>query len=148
MRSSMVLVLGVALLSACDGATTPTPVNSPPPVAPTAAPTPVPSPTPAATSVTGYWRSEARSWDLRLEQNASTITGHLVGFKDNAYSNPQHADLQITGAVSETGDVEFSAAAFALSFSGKTEAGGARMTGTLYDCVNVCRNYGEILNKR
>lgn len=149
MRSSAILVLGVVLLSGCDNPEGPTPTSMPSPsAAPTAAPTPTPTPTPAAASVTGNWRSEARSWDIRLEQNGSAIGGHLVGFKDMTYSNPNHPDLQITGTVNAAGEVEFGAAAFALSFTGTVEPGGAHINGTLYDCVNVCRKYGEILTRR
>jgi hypothetical protein len=77
-----------------------------------------------------------------------TIRGQLVGFKNAEFTNPTHPDLQITGTVTGTNTIDFKADAYALRFSGTTEAGGARMTGSLFDCVNVCRSYGEILVKR
>lgn len=83
-----------------------------------------------------------------MEQEGSTIRGRLVGFKNAEFSNPEHPDLQITGTVTGTNTVDFKADAYALRFSGTAEAGGARMTGSLFDCVNVCRSYGEILIKR
>ena len=148
MRPARFLVVGFTLLAGCDGGNTP---NTPTPVTsatPTPAPAPTPTPTPAAASVTGVWRSEARSWDIRLEQTGSTLRGNLLGFKDQEYSNPGHPDLQITGTITAAGAVEFSASAFSLSFDGVVAPGGMRMTGTLRDCVTVCRNYGEILNRK
>jgi hypothetical protein len=72
----------------------------------------------------------------------------LVGYQNVEFSNPEHPDLQITGTVTGTDTVDFKAEAYAVRFSGTAEAGGARMTGSLYDCANVCRGYGEILIKR
>ena len=147
MRRASGFALGVLLVSGCDKTTTPDPVPSPV-AAPTAAPNPTPAPTPPPLSVTGEWRSEARSWDIRLEHSGSSIRGALLGFKNERYSNSGHHDLQITGTVSGSGAVEFQAAAFDLSFSGTVEADGARMTGTLHDCAGSCRNYGEVLTRK
>jgi hypothetical protein len=72
----------------------------------------------------------------------------LLGFKNMQYANPADPALQITGTVGSAGQIEFQADAFALSFTGSAEPGSTRMTGTLYDCVNVCRKYGEILTKK
>jgi hypothetical protein len=147
-RPIVVSLLLAAMLPACDGDTPnqPTAVASSTPVAPTPTPTPVPTPTPM--SISGEWRSEARSWDIRLEQSGSSLRGVLVGFKNQQYSNLNDPALQVRGTMNSAGAVEFHADAFELSFSGTAEAGGARMTGTLHDCVQICRNYGEVLTRK
>ncbi|HVR69735.1 MAG TPA: hypothetical protein VMT87_02725 [Vicinamibacteria bacterium] len=146
MRTYVAAVVGIALLSACDK-DTPTRPDPPPPVAPAAAPTPVPPPTPPPLALTGHWHSEARSWEIQLEQEGSEIRGRLVGFKNVEFSNPAHPDLQITGTVTGTNTVDFKAEAYALRFSGTAESS-TEMTGSLFDCVTVCRSYGEVLVKR
>jgi len=113
----------------------------PSPVAPSPSPTPVPVP-----SVSGSWDSEARRWHFRLQQSGSTITGQLLGYRDVYYSNPDHGDLAIRGTVSSTGAITFGAAAFAVNFDGHVDSS-SRMTGTLCDCANACRNYGDIMVK-
>lgn len=152
MRSRLALALGLVLLSACGGGggggstvRPPTAGNTPPP-APT--PTPVPSPTPAALNVTGGWHSEARSWNFHLDQNGGALTGVVLGFKNISYPDPSDPVLQISGTITANGTVAFKAPVFALDFSGNVEPGGLRMTGTLFDCANNCRNYGEVLTKQ
>jgi hypothetical protein len=139
------LLVALAVLPACDsgGGTTPTPVTQPP--APVATPAPAPTPVPVA-NVTGSWDSEARRWHLRLEHRGSTITGQLLGYRDVYYSNPDHSDLAIRGTVAGNGDITFSCTAFSVSFTGRIESA-TRMTGTLYDCGNSCRSYGDIMVK-
>ena len=142
------LLLAAALvLPACGGSgsggNAPTPATQPP--APVATPTPVPTPIPVAT-ITGSWDSEARRWHLRLEQRGTTVSGQLLGFRDTYYSNPDHPDLAIRGTVSSSGAVNFGCNAFGVNFSGQV-ASSTRMTGTLYDCGNSCRNYGEVMVK-
>jgi hypothetical protein len=122
----------------CPGSPTPPP---PTPAAPSPSPTPV-----AVPSATGYWDSEARRWHFRLEQHGSTITGQLLGYRDVYYDNPEHGDLAVSGTVSSTGAITFGCAAFGVNFEGQIESG-SRMTGTLYDCGNGCRNYGDIMVK-
>jgi hypothetical protein len=72
----------------------------------------------------------------------------LLGFKNQEYADPADPALQVNGTVTSSGHIDFSAPAFNLSFDGTVEAGSRRMTGTLRDCVTVCRNYGEILNRK
>ena len=151
MRSRLALALGLALLVACGGGdgggstVLPPTGGSTPPPAP--APTPAPSPTPAAVNVTGGWHSEARSWNFRLEQNGTALTGVVLGFKNITYPDLSDPVLQIGGTITN-GVVAFKAPVFALDFSGNVEPGGLRMTGTLFDCANGCRNYGEVLTKK
>jgi hypothetical protein len=97
--------------------------------------------------VSGGWRSLARSWDFRLEQNGTTLTGVVTGFKNVTYPDLTDPMLQITGTISPNGTVAFKAPVFAIDFTGMAESN-VRMTGTLYDCVQLCRNYGEILEKQ
>jgi hypothetical protein len=97
--------------------------------------------------VSGGWRSLARSWDFRLEQSGTTLTGVVTGFKNVTYSDLTDPTLQISGTISPSGEVAFKAPAFAIDFTGSVESS-SRMTGTLYDCVQICRNYGEILEKQ
>lgn len=145
MHRYLLAVVALAVLAGC-GEETP---NAPAPVAATPVPTPTPTPTPTATplpSASGFWHSEARAWDIELVQQGGTLRGQLLGFKNVTFA-PEPA-LQITGTVDAAGTVEFHADAYALRFSGTLEPGGARMTGQLFDCVQVCRNYGEILIRR
>jgi hypothetical protein len=134
------------MLGGCgdDGPTSPSPLPS---TAPTAAPTPTPAPTPAAPVVTGFWDSEARRWHFRLEQQGTTITGSLLGYKDVYYTNPDDAELKITGTIAGS-QIDFRANAFGTTFSGTVDAGGSRISGTLRDCANGCRNYGDELVKQ
>jgi hypothetical protein len=145
-RTWMVALAMMAVLPGCDGGGGGGGSNAPTNVAPPApAPTPVPAPTPAPVpNVSGSWDSEARRWHLRLEHRGDTITGALLGYRDVYYSNPEHSDLAIRGTVSSAGVVSFSCAAFAVSFEGRIEST-SRMSGTLYDCGNGCRTYGDIL---
>jgi hypothetical protein len=145
-RRTLAGAAGLALavmFGACgnDGPTNPSP---PPPPPPTLAPTPTPAPTPAAPVVTGFWDSEARRWHFRLEQQGTAITGSLLGYKDVYYSNPEDADLQIKGTIVGS-QIDFSANAFGTSFSGTVQADGSRISGSLRDCANGCRNYGDVL---
>ena len=133
----------MAVLPACDSGTGPTPAATPTPPTPVATPVPPPPP-PATPNLSGSWDSEARRWHFRLEHRGNAVTGQLLGFRDVYYSNPEHSDLAITGTVSSTGAVNFSCAAFGVAFVGRIESG-SRMTGTLSDCGNGCRDYGEIL---
>jgi hypothetical protein len=142
------LLLAAALiLPGCGGSgssgNAPTPPTQPP--APVATPTPAPTPVPVA-NITGSWDSEARRWHFRLEQRGSRVSGQLLGFRDTYYSNPDHPDLAISGTVSSGGVVNFGCTAFSVNFSGQV-ASSTRMTGTLYDCGNACRNYGEVMVK-
>jgi hypothetical protein len=121
------------------------PPPSPSPVA-NASPTPDPTPIPAALDVSGRWRSLARSWNFDLKQDGGTLSGVVVGFKNVSYA--PDPSLQITGTISSSGDVAFSAQAFGIEFNGIAEAGGLRMTGTVRDCAGPCRNYGEVLEKK
>jgi len=148
MRSRIVPVLGLALIAGCGGGGDSNPTVSTPPVAATPAPTPAPAPTPPALNVTGGWRSEARSWNFRLEQSGTTLRGVVVGFKNVTYPNLDDPLLQITGSITSGGAVAFKAPAFGIDFSGNVEPSGTRMTGTLFDCANGCRNYGEVLVKQ
>lgn len=118
------------------------PSPSPSPVV-VASPSPTPIPIP---SVSGSWDSEARRWHFRLQHQGSTVTGQLLGYRDVYYSNPEHSDLAITGTVSSTGAITFGAIAFGVNFDGQIESS-SRMTGTLRDCGNGCRNYGDIMVK-
>jgi hypothetical protein len=147
MRHLTVVCL-VLLLVGCGGGSSTSPSASTP-VAVTPTPAPTPTPTPAPTyNVTGYWKSEARSWNFNLSQSGTSIRGTLTGFKNETYPDLNDPALQITGTITSAGKVSFSCPLFSLSFDGYIETGNARMTGTLYDCVNNnCRNYGEILVK-
>jgi hypothetical protein len=142
----MFLVLGVALLAACGGgggsptASTPTTPANP-------VPTPAPTPTPQTFNVSGDWRSQARSWNFRLRQDGTTITGVVLGFKNTGYPQSDPA-VQITGSISQNGALVFRAPVWAIDFEGSAAAGGLRITGTLYDCANGCRTYGEVLDKQ
>jgi hypothetical protein len=152
MQKSLSLACALALalsFAACDdggggGGTAPTDVTQPPSPA-AATPTPAPTPTPPP-SVSGSWDSEARRWHFRLQQQGSRISGQLLGYRDVYYSNPDHGDLAITGTVSSTGAITFGCAAFAVNFDGRIDSA-SRMTGTLYDCGNGCRNYGDVMVK-
>ncbi|HEV8264212.1 MAG TPA: hypothetical protein VGQ06_04625 [Gemmatimonadales bacterium] len=138
------LALAVTLGSCGDEGPTGvvTPTTTP---APTPTPTPAPTPTPPP-AVSGFWDSEARRWHFRLEQQGTMITGALLGFRDVYYSNPEDPDLQITGSLVGS-QIDFHANAFGTNFSGTVQPGGLRMTGTLRDCANGCRNYGDELVK-
>ena len=140
-RIGLVLA-GAITLSACGSDTV---VNPPPVTQPTAAPTPAPTPIPVP-CVSGSWDSEARRWHFRLQHQGSTVTGQLLGYRDVYYSNPDHGDLAITGTVSSTGAITFGCVAFGVNFDGQIESS-SRMTGTLRDCGNGCRNYGDIMVK-
>lgn len=131
---------------ACDNPTAPGCPASPSP-SPVAVTSPSPSPTPAALDVTGGWRSLARAWNFDLKQDGSNLVGVVRGFKNVSY-DPSDPAVQITGTVNPNRDVAFSAPVFGIEFSGVAEPGGLRMTGTLRDCANGCRNYGEILEKQ
>jgi hypothetical protein len=96
--------------------------------------------------VAGIWTSEARSWDIELQQSGTRLTGKLLGFKNVTYA-PDPA-LEISGTVTSSGHVTFGCAAFELSFEGDVESNLSRMNGTLRDCAGGCRNYGEILVKQ
>ena len=99
-----------------------------------------------ALNVSGTWRSEARSWNFRLEQNGTTLSGVVLGFKNISYPE-NDPSVQITGSIS-SGDVAFTAPVFGIEFTGTVDASGIRMTGTLRDCAGGCRNYGEVLDKQ
>jgi hypothetical protein len=140
------LLIAAVLLPACgsdDGGTTPTPATQPP--APAATPTPAPTPIPAA-NVSGYWDSEARRWHVRLVHSGSTVTGQLLGYRETYFPDPNDAALAIRGTVSSTGAIIFGCDAFAVNFDGRIDSS-SRMTGTLYDCGNGCRNYGDVMVK-
>jgi hypothetical protein len=110
-------------------------------------PTPTPTPTQAALDVSGVWRSQARSWNFRLAQSGTTLSGVVLGFKNVSYPEADPA-VQITGSISSSGEVAFQAPVFGVEFSGTADSSGIRMTGTLRDCANGCRNYGEVLDKQ
>ena len=139
------LLVTMLLLPGCGGGggNAPTPVTPPPAPAATPAPTPPPVSVP---SIAGSWDSEARRWHFRLQQSGSNITGQLLGYGRDYYSNPEHADLAIRGTVASNGTVTFGCAAFGVNFTGRVESA-TRMTGTLYDCGNGCRNYGDVMVK-
>ena len=139
------LLLAALLLPACDdGGNAPTPITQPP--APPPVTQPPPPPPPQVANVSGYWDSEARRWHYRLTHSGSVITGQLLGFRDVYYDNPDHSDLFIRGTVSSNGTVGFGCPAFGLRFDGRIESG-SRITGTLFDCGNGCRTYGDIMVK-
>ena len=157
-RRKLALAGAVALalvLGGCGGgpggcAESPASVTCSPPPSPT--PSPVtqtsPSPTPVSTvDVSGGWRSQARSWNFRLEQSGTTLSGVVLGFKNVSYPEADPA-VQITGSISSSGEVAFQAPVFGVEFSGTADPSGIRMTGTLRDCANGCRNYGEVLDKQ
>jgi len=98
-------------------------------------------------NLTGGWRSEARSWNFRLEQNGSALTGVVLGFKNVSYPETDPV-VQIAGTVNADHTVSFKAPVFGLDFTGVAEPSGLRMAGTLFDCANGCRNYGEVLDKQ
>lgn len=140
------IVAVVILIPACgggNGGNSPTPITTPRPPAATPAPTPTPASVPA---VAGSWDSEARRWHFRLQQSGTVITGQLLGYGRDYYSNPEHADLAVRGTVSSTGAITFGCDAFGVNFEGRVESP-SRMTGTLYDCGNGCRNYGDAMVK-
>jgi hypothetical protein len=110
-------------------------------------PVPTPTPTPPALDVSGGWRSQARAWNFRLQQSGTTLSGVVLGFKNVSYPETDPA-VQITGTISSSGDVAFKAPVFGIDFSGTVDSSGIRMTGTLFDCANGCRNYGEVLDKQ
>lgn len=143
MRPNCVLFCLCLVLPACGGGGSPTSAPTPAPT-PTPAPAPTPTPTPAVPAVTGFWDSEARRWHIRLEQQGTSLAGSLLGYKDVYYSNPEDAELKITGTISGS-QVDFRADAFGLSFTGVVQPGGARIDGMLRDCANGCRNYGDQL---
>jgi len=151
MRKLLRLTSGFALavmLGACgDGGPTTPVVNPTPQPTPVPTPAPTPTPTPAPAAVTGSWDSEARRWHFRLEQQGTTISGSLLGYRDVYYSNPEDPDLKITGTVVGS-QIDFHANAFGLNFGGTIQADGRRITGTLRDCANGCRNYGDELVKQ
>ena len=145
-RSVVVTVVSMLTLAGCGGGGGST--SAPSSAAPTAVaptPTPTPTPVPVPPNVAGVWKSEARQWYFELRQSGSRLTGVLLGFKNVTYSNPDHPDLQISGAITTSGHVNFACAAFSLGFEGDVGTTLQRMDGTLYDCANGCRNYGEIL---
>jgi hypothetical protein len=155
-RRKLALAGAVALallLGGCGGgpggcAENPTSVTcSPPPVSPSPVTQASPSPTPAALDVSGGWRSQARAWNFRLEQNGTILSGVVLGFKNVSYPEADPA-VQITGSISSSGEVAFQAPVFGVEFSGTADPSGIRMTGTLRDCANGCRNYGEVLDKQ
>jgi hypothetical protein len=140
------LLIAAGLLPACGsgGGNNPTPVTqapAPPAATPAPAPTPVPVPT-----VSGSWDSEARRWHFRLVHTGSTVTGQLLGFANTYYPDPNNSDLAIRGTVSSTGAISFGCRSDGVSFEGRIE-NSSRMTGTLVDCVNGCRTFGDILVK-
>ena len=139
------LLVAALVLPACgsDGGNPPTPVTQPPAPPVTQPP---PPPPPSVANVTGSWDSEARRWHFRLSHSGSAITGQLLGYRDVYYPNPNHGDLAIRGTVSSTGAISFGCNADNVFFEGRIESG-TRMTGTLYDCVNGCRSYGDIMVK-
>jgi hypothetical protein len=152
LTASLALAL---LLGACgegdgpDCARNPTGPGCPVEVAsPSPLPTPTPTPTPTpAPDVSGNWRSLARAWNFNLKQDGSNLSGVVAGYKNVSY-NPSDPAVQINGTIDSSGNVAFSAELFGIEFSGVAETGGLRMTGTLRDCANGCRNYGEILEKQ
>ena len=149
MRSRTSAAVGLVLLVGCGGGGGGGTVSNPTSNAtPTPVPTPVPTPTPLSLNVTGGWRSEARSWNFSLTQSGTSLTGVVTGFKNVAYPNLSDPVLQIIGTVGPGGAVAFKAPIAAIDFTGVAEPSGLRMTGTLFDCVTVCRNYGEILDKQ
>jgi hypothetical protein len=122
----------------------PTPAQSP---VITASPSPEVPPATTAFDVTGGWRSLARAWNFSLRQDGANVGGVVTGFKNVSYP-PSDPSVQITGSIDSSGNVAFSAPVFGIEFSGTVESGGLKITGTLRDCANGCRNYGEILEKR
>jgi len=158
-RRKLALAGGLALallLGGCGGGKT-NPCGDNPagpgcPASPLTSPSPTvvstPTPPPAALDVTGGWRSEARGWNFRLEQSDTTLSGVVTGFKNVTYPDLTDPVLQISGSISPDGAVAFKAPVFGIDFSGTADPSGIRMTGTLFDCANGCRNYGEVLDKQ
>lgn len=97
--------------------------------------------------MSGGWHSQARNWNFRLEHNGGALTGVVTGFRNVTYPDLSDPVLQISGTVGPGNAVAFKAPAFGIDFSGVIESN-VRMTGTLFDCANSCRNYGEILDKQ
>jgi hypothetical protein len=157
-RTKMALAMGLVvalLLGGCGGSGDPAGCGSPtepcppPPSSPipTSDSTPAPTPAPAALDVSGGWHSQARSWNFRLEQNGTTLTGVVLGYKNVSYDQTDPL-VQITGSISASGEVAFNAPVFGVEFSGTADPNGILMTGTLRDCANGCRNYGEVLDRK
>ena len=138
----------VLSMPGCGGSDSSNTAPTPPIAAtPTPAPTPAPTPTPAAFSVSGRWRSEARSWVFDLEQQGGTLRGVLRGFKGAEFPNLDDPALKIKGTITSAGRVEFQCDAFSFSFDGTVQAGSQRMTGSSSDCANSCRKYGDEMVK-
>jgi hypothetical protein len=148
MRSRTSAAVGLVLLVGCGGGGGGTGSNPTGTATPTPVPTPAPTPTPVSLNVSGGWRSQARAWNFQLTQNGTSLTGVVTGFKNITYSDLNDPVLQITGTVGPGSAVAFKAPVYAIDFTGVAESSGLRMTGTLYDCANACRNYGEILDKQ
>jgi hypothetical protein len=144
----MSAAMGLVLLAGCGGGDGGTVSNPTANATPTPVPTPAPTPTPLALNVTGGWRSEARAWNFSLTQNGTALTGVVTGFKNITYPDLSDPVLQISGTVGPGSAVSFTAPVFGIDFTGVAEPGGLRMTGTLFECANGCRNYGEILDKQ
>ena len=140
--------IALCLFIGCGSSSPTTPATTPTPFPPT--PPPRESPSPPALSATGVWRSGARDWIIELEHRNGVLTGRLLGFGKDMYSNPEHADLQIRGTVNAAGVVDFGCVAYQLGFTGRVDPGGRTMTGTTFDCAgrSGCRNYGEIWAKQ
>src|SRR5262245_36855794 len=94
-------------------------------------------------SLNGRWRSEARAWIFELTQNGSSLSGVLIGFKDQIYTNPP----PLTGTITSGGRIQFTSGAFSISFSGTVSSTVNSIPGTLFDCANNCRDYGESLTR-
>ena len=101
------------------------------------------STTVTARSLTGLWKSEARGWNYELEQSGGTLGGRVLGFRNVIYS-PDPA-LTIRGTVKPPNVIDFGAEAFSLGFTGKADSTLNSLSGTTYDCVSNCRNYGEMI---
>jgi hypothetical protein len=143
----MLLVVTLLLVPACGGSSggnTPTPVTQP--AAPAATPAPTAPPATVA-AIAGSWDSDARRWHFRLEQRGTVLSGQLLGYRNVYYPNPaSESVLALHGTVSSTGAVSFGCASDGVFFEGRVDSA-SRMTGTLYDCVNGCRSYGDTMVK-
>ncbi len=137
------LLIAVLLLPSCkgDGPTPPTPITPTPPPLATLAPAPPP---PSVPAISGAWDSEARRWHFRIQQQGSTVSGQLLGYRTVYYPDPRHPDLALRGSITPGGVVTFGCNSDGVYFEGRVESA-TRITGTLYDCVNGCRSYGDVL---
>jgi hypothetical protein len=96
-------------------------------------------------SLSGYWTSRARAWNYEITQNGSVITGRIIGFKNIVYPDIPliQGFLKLHGTVTPSGEVQFESVWSAVSFAGTLNGSLDSLTGTVFDCAIICRDYGE-----